>query len=401
MFSFFRSVRVFSLVVWGSRTLPDEFFVVDSTAINISGMYSLEPVANDAAKTVADVGSTRNYETTVSFLKVIPIKDASVTVSQRRYAVAGGDVFGLRLYKDGVVVVGMDDVNTAGGTKNPAKAAGLQIGDVITAMNDKKVTRNTEVSAHVQSSGGAPVTLSVKRAGKNLTLTFVPVLSDTDGRYKAGLWVRDSSAGIGTMTFYNNETGIFGGLGHAICDVDTGETMPLMSGDILEAQIRGCYKGTSGYTGELCGNFKDKITGTLLYNETTGVYGVLNEIPRGTTAIPVATKQEIKAGAAQIISTVDDGGPKYYDIEITKVNTDSDSEKKNMVIKVTDADLIAKTGGIVQGMSGSPIIQNGMLVGAVTHVFVNDPTQGYAIFAQIMLDTAAALEIPDAREPAA
>ncbi len=389
------------MVIWGSSTLPDEFFVVDSTAINVSGIYSLEPARTGEARTVAGVGRTGKYETRVSLLGVFPVKDASVTVSRRVYAVPGGTAFGLRLYTDGVVVVGMDDVKTGSGTSNPAKSAGLEIGDVITAINGKKVSRNAEVSALVQSSGGEPVTLSVRRSGNNLTLTFKPVLSDSDGRYKAGLWVRDSSAGIGTMTFFDNETGVFGGLGHAICDIDTGEIMPLMSGDILKAEIKGCYKGSSGYTGELCGSFCDEITGTLLANGSAGVYGVLNEIPKGTTAIPVATAQEVKTGPAKIISTVDGAGPQYYDIEITKVNAQADSEKRNMVIRVTDTTLTAKTGGIVQGMSGSPIIQDGMLVGAVTHVFVNDPTQGYAIFAQTMLDTAHALELPSAEKPAA
>ena len=192
---------------------------------------------------------------------------------------------------------------------------------------------------------------------------------------------------MGTVTFVDNTTGLFAGLGHAICDVDTGDAMPLRTGDIVGATIRGCVKGTSGTPGELCGVFSTGVIGELFINGNKGVYGILNKTEKKAKRIPVALCEEVKVGKAEIISTVNGTTPDYYEIEIVKIYK-SDGEEKNMVIKVTDEDLLKKTGGIVQGMSGSPIIQNGMLVGAVTHVFVNDPQQGYAIFAEQMLDTA-------------
>ena len=186
------------------------------------------------------------------------------------------------------------------------------------------------------------------------------------------------------MTFYDAERKTFAALGHGVCDVDTGEILPVFEGDIVNAKVNGCYKGQKGKAGELCGVFSSESKGDLYINCTCGVYGVLDEIPKTDILYPVAFKDEVKKGRAQILSTVDEKGPQMYDIEITKISYEN-SEDKNLVIKITDEDLLSKTGGIVQGMSGSPIIQNGMLVGAVTHVFIGDPTQGYAIFSRTML----------------
>ncbi|MFY9197989.1 MAG: SpoIVB peptidase S55 domain-containing protein, partial [Acutalibacteraceae bacterium] len=173
----------------------------------------------------------------------------------------------------------------------------------------------------------------------------------------------------------------------AVCDIDTGEIMPLLSGDIVSASVNGAYKGANGTTGELCGVFENKVLGTLLLNGSTGVYGKINSISNSTKEIPVAMQYEIQQGPAKIIATVEGDKPEYYDIKINKIYQNGDSSEKNMTIEITDERLIEKTGGIVQGMSGSPIIQNGMLVGAVTHVFVNNPLQGYAIFAENMIST--------------
>jgi stage IV sporulation protein B len=208
-----------------------------------------------------------------------------------------------------------------------------------------------------------------------------------DGKYKAGLWLRDSSAGIGTLTFYDGKTGVFGGLGHAVCDVDTMSVIPLSGGDALSAVINGCYKGSNGATGELCGVFGSEKIGSLMINGSSGVYGRLNQYDKNAKSLPVASRQEIKLGPAQIISTVDNGGPEYYDIEIIKINLAADTNERNMTIEIKDEGLISKTGGIVQGMSGSPIVQDGYFVGAVTHVFLNNCLQGYGIFAENMMKT--------------
>ena len=197
--------------------------------------------------------------------------------------------------------------------------------------------------------------------------------------------MRDSSAGIGTITYYDPQTAQFGGLGHPICDVDTGEIMPLLSGQVVKVVINDVVKGTSGDPGELKGSFaSSKDSGTITSNDETGVFGTLYSNPSQNAALPVALKQEITEGAAKIYTTVSGTTPQEYDIEIEKIDISDTGKTKNMIIKVTDPNLLEKTGGIVQGMSGSPIIQNGKLVGAVTHVLVNDPQRGYGIFIENM-----------------
>jgi len=228
----------------------------------------------------------------------------------------------------------------------------------------------------------------VERGGDILHLVCTPVKGAAGDKYIAGLWIRDSSAGIGTVTFYDKKSGTMAGLGHAICDVDSGETIPISGGELVSAKVMGCYKGADGAPGELCGVFETLALAALEVNGDTGVYGALNGgLPEGEP-LPVAMKSEVKTGPAQIAVTVSGKEKKYYDVEITRVSSNLNSVQKNMTLRVTDPALIEATGGIVQGMSGSPLVQNGLIVGAVTHVFVNSPLEGYAIFAETMLETA-------------
>lgn len=384
---FAAATAAFSLIVLGYFRIPNEFFVTGNDSVSIGNLYSVE---YEAEKTRSVLGSEYNAE--IKLLNAIPVKNSKVTVVNRRYVVPGGNVFGMRIYSDGVLIVGADSITTENGNINPAEKAGLKQGDVITQINGKRITRNLQAALMFENCGGKPLKLTVKRKGETKTVDFTPALSAAEGKYRAGLWIRDSSAGVGVVTFYDRNTGMFGGLGHAICDADTGEIMPLLSGDTVETEIRGCYKGSNGTPGELCGVFGTGTTGRLLSNNVTGVYGVFDSPDPDAKLIPVAMKQEVKTGKAQIITTITDNKPTLYDVEITKVYAGTDSVQKNLVIKVTDDRLIEQTGGIVQGMSGSPIIQNGMLVGAVTHVFVNDPLQGYGIFAQTMLESVKEIE---------
>ena len=307
----------------------------------------------------------------------------SVPVS-RQYVVVSGDVFGIRLYSDGILVVGTNYVKTKSGSENPAQEAGLKVGDVIKAINGRRVTSNSDFGAAVNASSGNEIELLVCRNNEDRVVRFFPVLSAEDNKYKAGLWVRDSTAGIGTLTYFDNNSLEFAGLGHGICDVDTGELMPLLGGDTVYARITGSYKGTKEDTGELCGVFSDEILGPLTENTDFGVFGSISGDQISGTVMPVAMRDEVRTGRAKIISTVDENGPKEYEVEITRIYRNSDSSKC-MAITVTDKKLIEKTGGIIQGMSGSPIIQDGMLVGAVTHVLVHDPLRGYGIFAEKMV----------------
>lgn len=386
---FFVSGVIMMLLVVGYVRIPDEMTITEYDEINVGKTYVCQALVNYGAEDVSPVET--EYSTSVKLFNIFPVKSAKVKVSRRKYVVPGGNAFGIRLYTKGVMIIRIDGVTTPSGNVSPGKAAGLKEGDMIISVDGVDVYRNRELSAIFASSGGKTLKLEIERDSKKKEINFTPVLCSEDSTYKGGLWIRDSTAGIGTVTWYDRTNGIFAGLGHAVCDVDTGEIMPLSGGDAVEAEIKGCYKGTNGSAGELCGVFSSGSIGSLYINGETGVYGIMDSFDADDKVVPVALRQEVKTGAAQIICTVDDTGAEYYNIEIKKIFDGTDNQR-NMVIKVTDPVLLEKTGGIVQGMSGSPILQNGMLVGAVTHVFVDDPTEGYAIFAQNMTETAQGVE---------
>ncbi len=294
----------------------------------------------------------------------------------------GGYPIGLKLYADGVVIVGTEAVDTENGNVNTAEKAGLKIGDVIKRINGKTVKMNTEVSQAVENSNGEVLTFTVERNGETFAVSFETAYSVSEGKYKAGLWIRDSSAGIGTVTFATQD-GYFASLGHAVCDIDTKTCIPISSGECTIANITGFIKGVQGSAGELCGYLENETIGKVYSNCDIGVYGEFDSIPQGQL-YPIANENEITQGKATVITTCSSGDTAEYEIEIESVNL-SAGDNKHLVLKVTDSNLIGKTGGIVQGMSGSPIIQNGKIIGAVTHVFLNDATGGYGITAQTML----------------
>ena len=294
----------------------------------------------------------------------------------------GGYPIGLKLYADGVVIVGTEAVDTENGNVNTAEKAGLKIGDIIKRINGKTVKMNTEVSQAVENSNGEVLTFTVERNGETFAVSFETAYSVSEGKYKAGLWIRDSSAGIGTVTFATQD-GYFASLGHAVCDIDTKTCIPISSGECTIANITGFIKGVQGSAGELCGYLENETIGKVYSNCDIGVYGEFDSIPQGQL-YPIANENEITQGKATVITTCSSGDTAEYEIEIESVNL-SAGDNKHLVLKVTDSNLIAKTGGIVQGMSGSPIIQNGKIIGAVTHVFLNDATGGYGITAQTML----------------
>ena len=322
----------------------------------------------------------------VRFLRMVAVKRRNVQTTTRVYADPLGSAFGIKLYTDGVLIVRTDTVAGANGAVSPAQQAGIRAGDRILTINGTRVQTNAQTAALLAQSGGKAVTLRLRRETVIFETQLTPVRAETDGKYRVGLWVRDSSAGIGTLTFFVPRYGLFAGLGHAVCDVDTGQIMPLGNGEAVHVSIKGSYKGRSGAPGELCGVFTPDVIGTLLCNTETGVYGSAASMPSPFGTLPVAMYYEVKTGKAEILAEVDENGPRAYAVQITKLFSNPDAHQKNLVVKVTDPDLIEKTGGIVQGMSGSPILQDGMLVGAVTHVFLNDPLQGFGVYAQTMLE---------------
>ena len=296
-----------------------------------------------------------------------------------------GHTVGIKLFSEGVVVVGLAEVEGPKGMETPGAACGLKVGDVIEEANGQDVHSTEQFSALLQ--GGGQVDLSVSRDGQDLRLKAKPVMG-VDGTYRLGAWIRDSMAGIGTVTFYDPETGVFGALGHGITDVDTGLLMPLGEGAVMGSTVKAVKRGSSGTPGELRGSFDlSHDLGSLSVNTERGIFGRLEpgKLTEGT-AVPVAEPGEIHVGPAQILSNVEGDTVETYDIEIVKISKDTPTQ--NLLLRVRDPRLTANTGGIVQGMSGSPIIQDGKLVGAVTHVLISDPQKGYGILIENMLDAA-------------
>lgn len=300
---------------------------------------------------------------------------------EEKYLIPGGMVFGVRFFTEGVLVVGIPE-----SSGSPAYAAGVRVNDVILKVDGVSISDADSLSRAVDAGGGSPVEFTCRRDGKEFCVTVTPRLEESG--YKTGIWVRDSGAGIGTVTFIDPKTGLFGGLGHGICDSDTGRPMPLGRGVLLGVSINGITKGAAGDPGEIRGSFKPEKLGAVTGNTDCGIFGIYSEIPKSIYgAIPIAHKDEVRGGAATILCTLADGECKEYKVELSSIDPTAEGGRC-FTVKVTDSDLIAQTGGIVQGMSGSPIIQNGKLVGAVTHVLINDPTRGYGIFIENMLAAA-------------
>lgn len=382
-------VAIQGLALYISYNLPQSFFVAKGSELEFEDSYHITSVALNMADadntTLVTASGDQNYKTTLKLFGLINIKEVDVKVVDREMVVPSGAPFGIKMFTEGVYVVGLSDVTTDGQLLNPAKAAGIKVGDIILEINSEAVATNEDIAAIVSACQGSSLKLKIKRAGEISYINLTPVKSDADFQYKAGIWVRDSSAGIGTMTYYNPKTMVFAGLGHAITDVNTGDIMPLSKGEIVDVMITGVNKGKTGSPGELKGSFiNENSKGYLLVNNETGVFGRLRIPVSGTEAIPLAHKQEVEVGPAYIFTTISGNIPAKYDIIIEKVNINDQNQTKNMVIRIIDPKLLEETGGIVQGMSGSPIIQNGRLVGAVTHVFVNDLCRGYGVFAENM-----------------
>ncbi len=294
----------------------------------------------------------------------------------------GGMPFGVKMTTKGLCIVKFASSNA------PAIKAGLKIGDLIIKVNGKEINSIEDFSKLVNKLGSEAISMSVIRDGKEYNFKVVPEYSKDDGSYKTGIWVKDSTAGIGTVTFINPVNNSFGGLGHGICSSCNGNLVSFSKGTVLDVSINGVIKGRAGAAGELKGNFNAKKLGTLITNSSQGVFGILSDgcysSPEGK--MKICPKDEVKEGDAYIWCTLDNGKPQKYSVSICDIDTSS-TGAKSFKVKITDKRLLEKAGGIVQGMSGSPIIQNGRIVGAITHVLINDPTQGYGIFIENMISS--------------
>lgn len=376
-----------------SAILPESFTADSAAELKIAQYPELSCFKSEKA-VPADTVNSGNSSITVSLLGAVPVKNITIREEKAPVFVVGGKPFGIKLLMEGVMVTDLSEVETEGGEKIcPAAEAGIHKGDIIRTANGEELSSNSSLQKIIGSGNGEKITLSVSRDGKTFQAELTPVCSKTSGKWRGGMWVRDSIAGIGTMTFINKETGEFAGLGHPVCDGDTGGLVPLHSGEAVPVEITDAAKGRRGIPGELKGEFTaDSSYGTLNCNNNCGVFGILSKESADAVCAeceeyPLAYRQEIKTGKAEIYTTIEGNSPKKYSAEIERIDLNGDNSGKDMVIRITDKELIAKTGGIIQGMSGSPIIQDGRLIGAITHVFVSDPTAGYAIFAERMADS--------------
>ncbi|ABY92832.1 SpoIVB peptidase [Thermoanaerobacter sp. X514] len=322
---------------------------------------------------------------------IFPIKHISVDIVPTIKVVPGGQAIGVNLNTKGALVVGYSDImGEDGKIYSPYKQGKIQIGDIILEVNGKEIKQAEDITNIANELQGKALKLKINRKNNIFYTTIYPIKSKEDKQYRIGLWVRDHTAGIGTLTFYYPASKMYGALGHAITDIDTGHMLSVENGEIMNSRITSIDHGRRSKPGELKGIFLEEVDtiGNILKNTEFGIYGNMYEDFKNDLygEIPIAYQSQIKEGPAKILATIDNTGIQQFDIEIIKKVYQETPSPKSMIIKIVDKNLLKKTGGIIQGMSGSPIIQDGKLVGAVTHVFVNDPTKGYAVYAEWMIN---------------
>ena len=368
------------------RKIPDEIYVSEKGGQNVEELLKRPFLTFDETVPVSGNGS---YLLPCRLLGVIPFKQIKVTPEVQRSIFVSGSTVGMYMETNGVLIIDTGEILSEGGeTKEPAKNI-VKPGDYIVALNDEKISRKKDLIDDLKKFEGEEVILDVVRNGKTVPVSITPA-KDKQGEYKLGIWVRDNTQGIGTLTFVD-EKGNYGALGHGISDVDTGELLEIQNGALYQAQILGIQKGAKGSPGELSGLIRyepGKIIGSIETNSKNGIYGHFTgdrKSPISLKKIPVGYKQEVTEGEASILCCVEDE-VKEYQAEITKIDMNHSDTNKSFVIRVTDPKLLSITGGIVQGMSGSPVLQNGKIIGAVTHVFVQDSTSGYGIFIENMME---------------
>lgn len=340
---------------------------------------------------------TRAGATLVAFallLTVLTPGGYAAGKQQQRMLVPMGYAVGIQMFTNGVLVVGLSAAEN-GSAPSPAAQAGILPGDLITKMGDDKISSALDFRAAVGKLTGEPVKVKVQRASETKELTLTPDMKS--GAPELGLWLRDNVAGVGTMTYYDPQTGLYGGLGHSINDMDSGVMIPLGKGDLFRASVVGVKKSSPGAPGELCGDFTAQSPcGNILKNTRCGVFGQLKaDRPDPSKAIAAADEAEIKLGPANILTSVEGNETQSFEVEITRVYR-GETDGRSMMLSVKDQKLLEKAGGIVQGMSGSPIIQNGKLIGAVTHVLVSDPSKGFGVSIEKMLDESEELSAENA-----
>lgn len=367
------------------RKIPDEIHMYRGQEKQVEKVLDYPLVTVENAITVSSDGS---YQLPVKIMGVIPFKEVKILPGESTSVYVSGNTVGIYMETEGVMIIDTGEILSEEGTKEEPARDMVKPGDYIVTFNQQEVRNKKDLIEDLTELKEQNVVLGVMRDGQNIPVSLTPV-KDTEGKYRLGIWVRDDTQGIGTLT-YVDKNGRFGALGHGISDVDTGSLLKVGQGRLYQAEILGIQKGTSGNPGELAGLIRyepGKVIGSVSQNSEKGIYGIYS----GSTSavnlqkMEIAYKQELETGPASVLCCVD-GEVKEYEAEITKIDMNHEDSNKSFVIHITDPDLLDLTGGIVQGMSGSPVIQNGKFVGAVTHVFVQDATTGYGIFAETMVE---------------
>lgn len=374
--------------------LPQNIILIQGETLNLNTIFGidikrinqekvLEASSNINKNKVNEVGK---LDLSLNIFGTLPVREMTVNVIPKITVIPIGKAIGLKLYTEGVLVVGMSEIEG----KKPYEDSGIKEGDAIIEINDTEINSTNDLINIVNKSKGNEIEVKYIREDETITTSMKPVKTESN-EYKLGLWIRDAAAGVGTMTFYEPNSGMFSALGHGITDIDTSNLITISNGELVTTNILSIVKGKKGEPGEIRGTIENGIyLGKVYKNTAFGVYGNIKNIARLTNIkksneVEVALRNEINTGKAEILCELEDGKIEKYEIEIEKTYINNNENNKSMMIKITDERLLQKTGGIIQGMSGAPILQKGKFIGAVTHVLVNDPTMGYGVFADILI----------------
>lgn len=388
-------LMIIYVYVLAIEKIPSKITLFEGEDINLKTVLGINFNYADTIETSSSEGTKKNIQ--VSFLDNIPIKNVDVNVIPKTKVIPLGNIAGVKLYTNGVLVVGMSEIEGKDNQRyKPYVNTGIEEGDTIIKVNNKEINSTDDLIETVNQSEGNKIKINYIHEKETKECSITPV-ETINKEYKIGLWVRDSAAGVGTITFYEPSNKTFGALGHGITDIDTNELINIASGEFITTKILNITKGEVGTPGKIQGTIDNQTNiGTISKNTKFGIYGKVDNLSSinidKSKEIDVALRDEIKQGKATILCSLDNQTPQEYEIEIEKIFKDNNYDNKSMQIKVTDERLLNKTGGIIQGMSGSPIIQNGKFVGAITHVLVNNPQEGYGVFADIMLKKASEIE---------
>lgn len=391
---FFLILFLFIILIYVTNitSIPDTIILFQNEKLNLGtiiGIHLDEENSNynvvQTSSSLQNANAVEKNKVAVKLFNLINVKEVEVNRMPNTTVIPLGNLIGLKLYTSGVLVIGMTEIEG----KKPYENSGIEEGDMIVEVNNKEVTCTAELISTVNEARGEDLNIKYVRDGIEYIANIEPIKTEKN-EYKLGLWVRDGAAGIGTMTYYEPQTEKFAALGHGIIDMDTEDLINISSGELVSSRIASIVKGEEGSPGEIKGSISSGYTiGEINSNTGFGIYGNVKDTSRlninNSNELEVAGRDEIKTGKATILLNLENEVRKEYEIEITKIFRNNNANNKSMLIKVTDEKLLELTGGIIQGMSGAPIIQNGKFVGAVTHVLVNDPTSGYAVFGDLMI----------------